>query len=90
MARELLAFAVWQYPYTLTPEQRARKDQLDRLEELEHPFPEGSNQKLFDAYFAALEKKQMRWMDKSRDYRKSESRISKSSLWLCPIQYSVA
>lgn len=32
----------------------------------------------------------MRWMDKSKDYRKSESHVPESSVKLCPSSRSVA
>lgn len=72
-ARKPLAFAKWQYPYTLTAEQKMKKAQLDRIEELEHPYPEGSNRELYDVFFAALREKKAKWMDASKDYCKSES-----------------
>ncbi|CAF9935402.1 hypothetical protein IMSHALPRED_010215 [Imshaugia aleurites] len=65
---KLLAFAKWQYPYTLTPEQKAEKAQLDRVEELEHPFPDGSNRELYEVFFAALREKKAKWLDGSKDY----------------------
>ena len=76
VARKLLAFAKWQYPYTLTPEQKAEKAQLDRVEELEHPFPEGSNRELYEVFFAALREKKAKWLDGSKDYCKWESSIT--------------
>ena len=76
VARKALAFAKWQYPYVLTAEQKTKKAQLDRNEELEHPLPEGSNRELYDAFFAALREKKAKWMDESKDYCKSESAIT--------------
>lgn len=69
--RKLLAFAKWQYPYTLTAEERMRKAQLDRVEELEFPYPEGANRDLYDVFFAALREKKAIYMDESKDYCKS-------------------
>ena len=68
MFRKIVAFAKWQYPYRLTPEQTARKSQLDKVEEMEHPIPEGSNKALYDVFFAALRAKKAKWMDESKDY----------------------
>lgn len=68
VARKPLAFAKWQYPYTLTSEQKTKKAQLDRIEEVEHPYPEGSNRELYDVFFAALREKKSKWMDESKDY----------------------
>ena len=76
LARKLLGFAKWQYPYTLTPEQKAKKSKLDRIEELEHPFPEGSNRELYEVFFAALREKKAKWMDESKDYCKTASPVS--------------
>lgn len=73
LARKSLAFAKWQYPYTLTPEQKAKKARLDRIEELEHPLPARSNRQLYDVFFAALREKKAKWMDESKDYCRSES-----------------
>ena len=78
--RKTLAFAKWQYPYTLTAEQKVKKAQLDRIEELEHPFPEGSNRELYDVFFAALREKKAKWMDESKDYCKSESAMKWSDV----------
>ena len=73
VARKPIAFAKWQYPYTLTAEQKTKKAQLDRIEELEHPFPEGTNRELYDVFFAALREKKAKWMDESKDYCEYES-----------------
>ena len=70
--RKTLAFAKWQYPYTLTAEQKSRKVQLDKIQELEHPLPKGTNRELYHVFFAALREKKAKWMDESKDYRKSE------------------
>ena len=68
-----MAYAKWQYPYVLTPEQRAEKARLDEVDKLEHPLPEGSNGELHRVFFAALVEKRGKWMDESKDYRKCES-----------------
>ena len=72
MIRKALAFAKWQYPYTLTPEQKARKAQLDKCAKFEHPLPEGSNRELYDVFFAALKEKKAKCMDQSKDYCRSD------------------
>ena len=69
----MVAYAKWQYPYSLTPEQRAEKARLDEVEKLEYPLPEGTNRELHDVFFAALVEKKEKWMDESKDYRKCES-----------------
>ena len=70
-----MGFAKWQYPFTLTPEQKAKKLALDKAEELEHPLPEGANKELHDVFFGALKEKKAKWMDESRDYCTIESLI---------------
>ena len=69
LGRKSVAFAKWQYPYTLTAEQKAEKGKLNKREELEHPLPEGSNKELYDVFFTALRGKKAKWMDESKDYR---------------------
>ena len=71
--RKALAFAKWQYSYSLTPEQKTKKAELDGTEEIEHPFPEGSNRELHGVFFTALKEKKAKWMDESKDYCKSKS-----------------
>ena len=72
IVRKSLAFAKWQYPYTLTPEQKDRKAALNKREELEHSLPEGANRELYHAFFAALREKRAKWMDESKDYCRSK------------------
>ena len=78
--RTLVAFAKWQYPYTLTPGQKVEKARLDDVELSERRLPEGSNRELYDVFFAALREKKAMWMDESRDY--CESNL------LCPVSRS--
>lgn len=68
-----MGYAKWQYPFTLTPEQRAEKARLDEADKLEHPPPEGSNTELHRVFFAALVDKRAKWMDESKDYCKCVS-----------------
>ena len=68
-----MAYAKWQYPYSLTPEQRAEKARLDEVDKMENPLPEGSNRELHSVFFAALVEKRAKWMDESKDYCKCES-----------------
>lgn len=70
MARKPLAFAKWQYPYTLTAEQKEKKAQLDRKEESEYSLPEGANRELYNVFFSALREKKAKWMNESKDYCK--------------------
>ncbi|MCJ1459924.1 hypothetical protein MMC28_010303 [Mycoblastus sanguinarius] len=65
---KILGWAKWQYPYNLTAEQKARKEELDREEERENLYPEGTNKELFQDFFGALKEKKEKWMDESRDF----------------------
>ena len=76
-----MAYAKWQYPYSLTSEQRTEKARLDEVDKLEYPLPEGSNRELHAVFFAALMEKRARWMDESKDYRKCMSQ--KANLSVC-------
>ena len=49
-----VAFARWQYPYTLTPEQKAEKEEKDNNRKRYHEFPEGSNVELQKEFFRQL------------------------------------
>lgn len=63
-----VGIAKWRYPFTLTPEQNAKKKKLDDAEELEYPLPEEANKELHHVFFAALKEKKAMWMDQSKDY----------------------
>ena len=79
-----MAYAKWQYPYTLRPEQLAEKARLDEVDKLEYPLPDGSNRELHGVFFAALVEKRARWMDESKDYRKCESQKAKIGVFTGP------
>ena len=79
-----MAYAKWQYPYSLTPEQEAEKARLDEADKLEHPLPEGSNRELHHVFFSALVEKKGKWMDESKDYRKCGSHKPKFGVWIGP------
>ena len=49
-----MAFARWQYPYSLTPEQKAEKEEKDEMRKRYHEFPEGSNKELQEEFFKKL------------------------------------
>lgn len=53
-----------------------KKARLDRIEELECPLPDGSNKELYNVFFGALRERKAKWMDESKDYRRSMSDIS--------------
>ena len=67
----------------MTPEQKARKAQLDKCAEFEHPLPEGSNRELYDVFFAALKEKKAKWMDESKDYCRSDFHLLNSGAQTC-------
>ena len=64
-------------------EQKARKAQLDKYAEFEHPLPEGSNRELYDVFFAALKEKKAKWMDESEDYCRSDFHLLNSGAQTC-------
>ena len=95
MARKTLAFAKWQYPYTLSPEQAEKKAQLKRLIELQHPLPSGANKELYRVFFEALEEKKAKWMDETKDYCKldltatlPEKKYASTLAIFCTVQYN--
>ena len=81
----MVGYAKWQYPYSLTPEQRAEKARLDEADKLEHPLPEGSNRELHHVFFSALVEKRGQWMDESKDYCKCGSHKTKLVSVLVPL-----
>ena len=83
MASKPLAFAKWQYPFTLTSEQKAKKVELDRAEESEYQLPEGSNRELCKVFLAALREKKAKWMDESKDYCQSNFAIVCCGDYIC-------
>ncbi|KAI4123441.1 MAG: hypothetical protein LQ341_007202 [Variospora aurantia] len=60
----LVAFAKWVYPYTLTSEQEAEKAKLD----LERSYPEGTNVALYEHFFRTLDTKRGKNMEEGKDY----------------------
>ncbi|KAF6241891.1 hypothetical protein HO173_000603 [Letharia columbiana] len=63
--REIVAVARWQIPYSLSVEQQAEKE---KLQEAKLARPEGYNKELEEAFSAALDKLQEKWVDDSKDY----------------------
>ncbi|KAL9020188.1 MAG: hypothetical protein Q9185_002558 [Variospora sp. 1 TL-2023] len=61
---DLVAFAKWIYPYTLTSEQEAEKAKLD----LERSYPEGTNVALYEHFFRILDTKRKKNMEDGKDY----------------------
>ena len=68
MLRELVAYAKWQCPHTLTSEQRARKDAAE--EERNEPLPEGTKLELRAKYYEAILDRRRNHCDETQDYSK--------------------
>ena len=65
-----MAFARWQYPYTLTPEQQAEKEEKDKNRKRYHQFPEGSNEELQKEFFRQLAEARKRFIVPEKTYCK--------------------
>ena len=63
-----VAFARWQYPYTLTPEQKVEKDEKDEKRKRYHEFPEGSNKELQEEFFRQLMEGRKRFIVPEKTY----------------------
>ena len=63
-----MAFARWQYPYTLTPEQKAEKDEKDEKRKRYNEFPEGSNKELQEDFFKQLVEGRKRFIVPEKTY----------------------
>ena len=63
-----MAFARWQYPYTLTPEQKAEKEEKDAYRKRYHQFPEGSNEELQKEFFKQLAEGRKRFIVPEKTY----------------------
>ena len=63
-----VAFARWQYPYTLTPEQKAEKEEKDKNRKRYHQFPEGSNQELQKEFFRQLTEARQKFIVPEKTY----------------------
>lgn len=68
--RKLVAFAKWNYPYSLTPQQQAEKDKLD----LGRSYPPGTNEKLYEQFFGRLDALRKKYLDEEKDYCEHSSR----------------
>ncbi len=63
-----VAFARWQYPYTLTPEQKAEKEEKDKNRKRYYQFPEGSNEELQKEFFRQLAEGRKRFIVPEKTY----------------------
>lgn len=72
-----MAFAKWQYPYTLTAEQAAEKEEVDGATEL---WPEGANVELCEEFWGKLRAGRKKWIRHEKDF--CESLFSWLAVWL--------
>ena len=63
--RQLVGFAKWQFPYTLTEEQKAEKEASYTKRA---PYPEGTNETLYKEFFAHIDPLREKYIDESKDY----------------------
>ncbi|KAL8813998.1 MAG: hypothetical protein Q9223_006745 [Gallowayella weberi] len=70
---KLVAFAKWNYPHSLTPEQQAEKDKLD----LGRSYPPGTNIQLYEEFFGRLDTLRKKYWQEGKNYCESACCISK-------------
>jgi len=68
---KIVAFAKWQFPHTLTAEQKAAKERADKKADEENPLPVGTNIELYSEFFGALKERRRKFLDDSKDYCQS-------------------
>ncbi|KAL8951066.1 MAG: hypothetical protein Q9222_002938 [Ikaeria aurantiellina] len=61
---KIAAFSKWKYGYTLTPKQQAEKEKLDT----KRFHPPGSNEKLYNDFFAQLDARRKKYVSDDKDY----------------------
>ncbi|KAL8807160.1 MAG: hypothetical protein Q9182_000842 [Xanthomendoza sp. 2 TL-2023] len=61
---KLVAFSKWNYPYSLTPEQQAERDELD----LGRSYPPGTNVELYEHFFHRLDTLRKKYCRDGKDY----------------------
>lgn len=64
-SRDIVALARWQFPYSLSSEQQAEKEELQKVTPAR---PERWNKELEHEFSGACDKLQEKWVDDSRDY----------------------
>ena len=67
-----VAFAAWQYPHHLTPEQKAEKDR-NAEEAKKEPHPPGAQGPLIEDFFNNLLAGRKKWINPEKTYCKSAS-----------------
>ena len=70
---DVLAFAKWQYPHTLTTKQKAEKEESEKDEE---PRPPGMNSELGKIFRNALDERRIKHVDESEVYCKRSCLLS--------------
>lgn len=63
--RDIVAVARWQIPYTLSAEQQVEKEKSQKATPAK---PTGYNTKLDEEFSKALDERQEKWVDDSKDY----------------------
>ena len=69
-SREILAISRWQFPHSLTEEQKSEKEKLQKDSPAK---PEGYNHELDKEVTAALDKIRGKWVDDRKDFGKSQT-----------------
>ena len=67
----MVALAIWQFPQALSPEQQAEMEDLHAR--LHEDPPAGYDVELNQAFYGTLHSAYNRFVDESRDYRKSSN-----------------
>ncbi len=78
---KIVAFAKWQYPQSLTEEQREAKKEISDGNPFGDDAPEGYNVKLSDDFFEKIQQKHRKWVDDDKDYGKHKGDDSKTWIW---------
>ena len=65
---KVVAFAKWQYSYTLTPEQKQEKEEYYSKRA---PYPEGTNEVLYKDFFGQLDTLREKYVDEEEEYCES-------------------
>ena len=67
--RDLLALSRWQFPYSLSEEQKSEKEKLQKDAPAK---PEGYNHELDKEVKAGVEKFEGKWVDESTEFGESQ------------------
>ena len=64
----MVGLGKWAYPHTLTADQRAERDRLDKERETSPALPEGTNKALREVFFDGITKKKKLYYDETQDF----------------------